>query len=52
MALSKNLIREYQKQHKYKYGEDISPKEAEREILDLKELINLITKVRRSRNGS
>ena len=51
MSLSKNLIREYQRQHKYKYGEDISPKEAEREILDLKELVRLIAKVRRGRHG-
>lgn len=51
MILSKRLVREYQKQHKYKYGEDISPKEAEREILDLKELVRLIAKVRRGRHG-
>ncbi len=52
MILSERLIHEYQKEHKRKIGKDISPKDAERELLDLKDLVRLINKVRRQRNGS
>lgn len=51
MTLSKNLIQEYQRLYKLKSGKEISPKEAEQEIFDLKELIKLITKERRQRHG-
>lgn len=51
MTLSKNLIREYQRLYKIKFGKDISPKEAEREIFDLKELARLIAKERRCHHG-
>ncbi len=51
MVLSNKLVCEHQRLHKNKFGEDISPKEAEREILDLKELVRLIAKVRRGRHG-
>ena len=52
MVLSKKLVQEYQKECKRKFGEDISLKDAERELLDLKDLVRLINKVRRQRNGS
>lgn len=51
MVLSKNLIREYQTEYKRKYGKDISPKEVERELICLKDLVRLIAKVRRERHG-
>ncbi|MBR3414771.1 hypothetical protein IKG73_01995 [Candidatus Saccharibacteria bacterium] len=51
MLLSEKLVREYQGEHKRKFGEDISPKEAERELLELKELMRLIVKERRKRHG-
>lgn len=51
MFLSERLVHKYQNEYKYKYGEDTSPKEAEREILDLKELVRLIAKVRRNYHG-
>ena len=50
MPLSKNLVQEYQKEYKSKFGKDISPKEAEKEIFDLKELVRLIAKVRKNRH--
>lgn len=52
MVLSKKLVQEYQKEYKRKFGEDISLKDAERELLDLKDLVRLINKVRRQHNGS
>ena len=52
MILSRHLVQEYQKEYKCKYGKDIPTKEAERELLDLKDLVRLINKVRRQRNGS
>ncbi len=52
MLLSKRLIQEYQNEYKHKFGEDISLKDAERELLDLKDLVRLINKVRRQHNGS
>lgn len=51
MVLSKNLIHEYQETYKRKFGEEISSKEAERELFDLKELVRLITKERRKRHA-
>lgn len=51
MVLSNKLVREHQRLHRNKFGEYISPKEAEREILDLKELVRLIVKTRRDRHG-
>lgn len=51
MVLSKNLIQRYQRLHKIKFGKEISPKEAEREMLDLKDLVRLITKERRNHYG-
>lgn len=49
MILSKNLIHEYQAQYKHKFGKDISPKEAEQELIGLKDLVRLIAKVRRKK---
>ena len=51
MALSKRLVHRYQNEYKRKFGRDISPKEAEQEIFDLKELVRLITKERRNHRG-
>lgn len=51
MTLSKNLIREYQRLYKLKSGKEISPKEAEQAIFDLKDFIRLITKERKQRHG-
>ena len=51
MVLSNKLIQEYQKEHKRKYGKDISTKDAERELLILKDLVRLI-KTRRQHYGS
>lgn len=51
MFLAKKLVQEYQKEYKNKYGEDISLKEAEKDLLDLKDLIRLITKERRNHHG-
>ena len=51
MILSQRLIREYQKKYKSKYGKDISCKDAERELLDLKDLVRLIVKTRRNQYG-
>ena len=52
MFLSKKLVQEYQKEYKQKYGKSISPKEAEKELLDLKDLLRLIIKERRQRHGN
>ena len=52
MVLSNKLIQEYQKEHKRKYGKDISTKDAERELLILKDLVRLINKTRRQHYGS
>ena len=52
MILSQSLVREYQKEHKRKFGKDISAKDAEQELLNLKDLVRLIVKVRRQRHGS
>ena len=52
MVLSKNLIHEYQETYKRKFGEEISNKEAERELFDLKELVRLITKGRHYQGAS
>lgn len=52
MFLSKGLVQEYQNEYKRKYGEDISPKDAERELLDLKDFVRLIVKTRRQRRGN
>ena len=51
MLLSERLVRRYQNEYKRKFGRDISPKEAERELLGLTDLVRLITKERRSRHG-
>ena len=51
MVLSKDLIQEYQRLYKLKTSKEISPKEAEQAIFDLKELIRLIAKERRQRHG-
>ena len=52
MILSDKLVREYQKEHKRKFGKDISAKDAERELLDLKDFVRLIVKIRRQRRGN
>ena len=52
MVLSNKLVQEYQKEYKRKFGGDISTKDAEREILNLKDLVRLIVKVRRQKNGN
>ena len=52
MVLSNRLVHEYQGEYKHKFGKDISPKDAERELLNLKDLVRLIVKVRRQHNGS
>lgn len=52
MALSKRLVQEYQKEYKRKFGGDISLKDAERQLLNLKDLVRLIVKVRRQHNGN
>lgn len=51
MIFSGNLVQEYQKEYQRKFGEDISPKDAEREMLDLKELVRLILRERRQHHG-
>ena len=51
MILSKNLVQEYQKEYQRKYGKHISPKEAEQELTDLKNLLRLILKERRNHHG-
>lgn len=51
MLLSNRLIQEYQNEYKRKFGKAISTKDAERELLDLKDLVRLIAKVRRERHG-
>lgn len=52
MVLSNKLVQEYQKEYKRKYGKDILPKDAERELLDLKDFVRLIVKTRRQRRGN
>lgn len=52
MTLSKHLIRGYQEEYKRKFGKDISTKDAERELLDLKDFVRLIVKIRRQRRGN
>ncbi len=52
MIFSNELIRRYQEEYKRKYGKDISCKDAERELIDLKDLMRLITKARRQRRGN
>lgn len=52
MVLSERLIRGYQEEYKRKFGKDISTKDAERELLNLKDLVRLINKTRRQRYGS
>lgn len=49
--ISKNLIHQYQKTYRHKFGEDISDKMAERGLYDLKELVRLICKERKNRHG-
>ena len=51
MILSNRLIQEYQNEYKRKYGKDISPRDAERELLDLKDLVRFIIKARRQHRG-
>ena len=51
MLLSKYLVQEYQKEYRRKFGKEISIKEAEKEIFDLKELVRLIAKGRKVRHG-
>lgn len=51
MVLSNRLIRQYQNEYQRKFGKDISPKDAEKEIFDLKELVRLIAKGRKARHG-
>ena len=51
MTLSSKLVREYQNQYRRKFGKDITAKEAEREIFNLKDLVKLMTKVRRQSHG-
>lgn len=52
MIISERLVRRYQQTYKRKFGEDISAKEAERELFDLAELIRIIVKERKSRHGN
>ena len=52
MVFSDRLVHEYQKEYKRKFGGDISFKDAERQLLNLKDLVRLIVKVRRQHNGS
>ena len=52
MIIAKHLINKYQQVYKCKFGKDISAKEAERELFDLKELIRLIVKERKNRHGN
>ena len=51
MILRRELIQEYQKEYQRKYGRGISPKNAEKELLELKDLVRLILKERRNRHG-
>ena len=51
MVLSQRLVQEYQKEYQCKYGKNISPKDAEKELLELKDLVRLILKERRNRHG-
>lgn len=48
MIPPKKLVHEYQKLHKLKFGKDISPKDAEKEIFDLRELIRLVAEERKN----
>ena len=50
MAISKNLVQNYQDEYRRKFGESISSKEAEKELFDLSTLIRFIRKERRQRN--
>lgn len=52
MILSERLIRGYQEEYKHKFGKDISAKDAEQELLNLKDLVRLIVKTRRQRHGN
>lgn len=47
MVFSNRLVQEYQKEYKRKFGRDISSKDAERELLNLKDLVRLIVKGRK-----
>lgn len=51
MTLSKNLVRRYQNAYKRKFNEDISEKEAEKELFDIATLIKFIVKERRRNHG-
>ena len=51
MLLSKRLVQEYQNEYKRKFRKDISPKDAEKELLELKDLVRLILKERKNRHG-
>ena len=46
MQISEHLVRRYQEAHKRKYGEDISAKEAEQCLSNLKDLIRTIRSCR------
>ena len=52
MIISKRLVKKYQEEHRRKFGSDISAKDAERELINLKELVRLITRERKQRHGN
>ena len=52
MVLSENLVHEYQKMHKRKFGKEISTKVAERELFDLAGLVRLIIKERKKHHDN
>ena len=52
MVLKHDLVQKYQKEYKRKFGKDIPTKDAERELLNLKDLVRLIAKTRRQRHGN
>lgn len=50
--ISDKLVNKYRQIYQHKFGKDISTKEAERELMDLKELVRLIVKERRARHAN
>lgn len=51
MFIAKRLVQQYQQTHQRIYGEAISAKEAEQNLTNLSELVRIINRNRRIRNG-
>lgn len=50
MTISKRLVKRYQQKYQQKFNREISSKDAERELYDLKELVKLIKSSRKERH--